>query len=145
MLLIACPSEVLLLRAKYLLIRAAGTLSGSCVPLPPSPPAEKASARQDQAGQSSTGDASDESARGGAMSKGEQPQAPSQSLQKSFAARLTPGRGDFSFRDFGHAPSDKNLSKNGSAHKGGSLCVKAFCEKIFWCGRAISLAALASA
>src|SRR5258706_9438622 len=23
-----------------------------------------------------------------------------------------------------HAPSDKNLSKNGSAHKGGSLCVK---------------------
>jgi hypothetical protein len=26
---------------------------------------------------------------------------------------LTPGRGDFSFRDFGHAPSDKNLSKNG--------------------------------
>jgi len=56
MLLIACPSEVLLLRAKYLLIRAAGTLSGSCVPLPPSPPAEKGTARQDEAGQASTSD-----------------------------------------------------------------------------------------
>jgi hypothetical protein len=34
--------------------------------------------------------ASDESARGGAMSKGEQPQALGQSLQKSFATRWTP-------------------------------------------------------
>ena len=56
------------------------------------------------------------------MSKGEQPQALGQSLQKSFAARLTPGRGDFSFRDFSHAPSPKNLSKNGFCPlEGGSL------------------------
>src|SRR5262249_53176867 len=34
--------------------------------------------------------ASDESARGGAMSKGEQPQALGQSLQKSFATRWAP-------------------------------------------------------
>src|SRR4029453_11232235 len=38
--------------------------------------------------------ASDESARGGAMSKGEQPQALRQSLQKSFATRWPPGRGE---------------------------------------------------
>jgi len=70
------------------------------------------------------------------MSKGEQPRALRESLQKSFAARLTPGRGDFSFRDFGRAPSDKNLSKNGSAHKGGSLCVKdVFAKKFFGAGR----------
>ena len=30
-------------------------------------------------------------------------------------------------------------------YKGGSFSVKVVCEKIFWCGRAISLAALASA
>src|SRR6516162_5274022 len=39
--------------------------------------------------------ASDESARGGAMSKGEQPRALRQSLQKSFATRWPPGRGTF--------------------------------------------------
>ena len=52
------------------------------------------------------------------MSKGEQPSL-RQSLQKLFAARLTPGRGDFSFRDFGHAPSPENLSKNGFCPKKG--------------------------
>src|SRR6516225_6109545 len=41
--------------------------------------------------------ASNEPARGAAMSKGEQPQALGQSLQKSFATRWTPRRGDFSF------------------------------------------------
>ena len=40
--------------------------------------------------------ASDESLRDGAMSKGVQPRALRQSLQKSFATRSTPGRGDFS-------------------------------------------------
>jgi len=28
-------------------------------------------------------------------------------------------RGDFCFEDFAHSPSPKNLSKTGSAHKGG--------------------------
>src|SRR5262249_13838226 len=43
----------------------------------------------------------------------------------------------FSFRDFSHVPSDKNLSKNGSVPlKGGSLCVKdAFTKKFFGAGR----------
>jgi hypothetical protein len=42
-----------------------------------------------------------------------------------------PGRGEFWILKIAHAPSDKNLSKNGSAHKGGSLCVKdIFEEKI---------------
>ena len=68
---------------------------------------------------------------GGAMSKDEQPRALDQALQKSFATRWTPREGDFSFRDFGHAPSDKNLSKNGSADKGGSLCVKDVFAKKF--------------
>src|SRR5262249_54392843 len=66
--------------------------------------------------------ASDESARGGAMSKGERPQALGQSLQESFATRWAPYRGDFCFGDFTHAPSPKNLSKNGFCPpKGGSL------------------------
>jgi hypothetical protein len=37
------------------------------------------------------------------------------------AADATPGRGDFWILKIAHAPSDKNLSKNGFAHKGGSL------------------------
>jgi hypothetical protein len=56
------------------------------------------------------------------MSKGEQARALRQSLQKSFATRWPPGRGDFSFGDFTHAPSPKNLPKNGFCPlKGGSL------------------------
>jgi len=47
------------------------------------------------------------------MSKGERPQALGQSLQKSFATRWAPVGGDFCFGDFTHAPSPKNLSKNG--------------------------------
>jgi len=65
------------------------------------------------------------------MSKGEQPRALRQSLKSHLRRAGPPGRGDFSFRDFSHAPSDKNLSKNGSAHKGGSLCVKDVFEKKF--------------
>src|SRR5262249_60433905 len=38
------------------------------------------------------------------MSKGEQPRALRQSLQKSFATRWPPGRGDFSFGDFSGSP-----------------------------------------
>ena len=76
--------------------------------------------------------ASDESARGGAMSKGEQPRALRQSLQKSFATRWPPGRGDFSFGDFSHAPSPKNLSKNVSApQKGVAFLTKDVFEKNF--------------
>jgi hypothetical protein len=42
-----------------------------------------------------------------------------------------PGRGEFWILKIAHAPSDKKLSKNGSADKGGSLCVKdAFAKKI---------------
>jgi len=56
-----------------------------------------------------------------------------------------PGRGDFWILKIAHAPSDKNLSKNGSAHKGGSLCVKdVFAKKILVPGE-IPLAALAPA
>jgi hypothetical protein len=56
------------------------------------------------------------------MSKGEQPGALRQSLQKPFATRWPPGREDFSFGDFSHAPSPKNLSKNGFCPlEGGSL------------------------
>ena len=42
-----------------------------------------------------------------------------------------PGRGDFWILKIAHAPSPKNLSKNGSAHKGGSLSVKACLRKNF--------------
>ena len=66
------------------------------------------------------------------MSKGEQPRALRQSLQKSFATRWTPGRGDFSIGDFSHAPSPKNLSKNGFCpRKGVALLWKAFLKKKF--------------
>jgi hypothetical protein len=55
------------------------------------------------------------------MSKGEQPQALGQSLQKSFAMR-GPRRGDFCFGDFTHVPSPENLPKNDFCPlKGGSL------------------------
>ena len=66
---------------------------------------------------------------GGAMNRGEPP-APLV-RQRAAAARLTPGRGDFPFRDFNHAPSDKNLSKNGSVPiKGVGLSLKdAFAKK----------------
>ena len=51
--------------------------------------------------------ASDEPARGGAMTSGPQ-------LTNSLLRRAgPPGRGDFCFGDFTHAPSPKNLSKNG--------------------------------
>jgi hypothetical protein len=46
-------------------------------------------------------------------------------------ALAPPGRGDFWILKIAHAPSDKNLSKNGSAHKGGSLCVKDVFAKKF--------------
>jgi hypothetical protein len=56
------------------------------------------------------------------MSKGEQPRALRQSLQKSFATRWPPGRGDFWILKIAYAPSPKNLSKNGFCPlKGGSL------------------------
>jgi hypothetical protein len=42
-----------------------------------------------------------------------------------------PGRGDFWILKIAHGPSDKNLSKNGSAHKGGSLSVKDVIAKKF--------------
>ena len=66
---------------------------------------------------------------GRAMNRGEPP-APLV-RQRAAAARLTPGRGDFPFRDFNHAPSDKNLSKNGSVPiKGVGFSVKdAFAKK----------------
>jgi hypothetical protein len=45
-----------------------------------------------------------------------------------------PGRGDFWILKIAHAPSDKNLSKNGSVPLKGVAFVKdAFEKKIFWC------------
>ena len=55
-----------------------------------------------------------------------------------------PGRGDFWILKIAHALSDKNLSKNGSARKGGSLCVKDVFAKKFLVPAEIPLAALAS-
>jgi hypothetical protein len=65
------------------------------------------------------------------MSKGEQPRALRQSLKSHLRRAGPPGRGDFSFGDFSHAPSPKNLSKNGLPQKGGSLSVKDVFEKKF--------------
>ena len=42
-----------------------------------------------------------------------------------------PGRGDCWILKIAHAPSPKNLSKNGLPHKGGSLSGKAFLQKKF--------------
>ena len=58
-----------------------------------------------------------------------------------------PGRGDFSFGDFSHAPSPKNLSKNGFCpQKGGSLSDgRRFCKKNFQVRERIPLSALAPA
>jgi hypothetical protein len=43
-----------------------------------------------------------------------------------------PGRGDFSFEDFSHAPSPKNLSKNGFCpRKGVAFLKKALLQKNF--------------
>src|SRR6516225_3733819 len=80
---------------------------------------------------------------GRAMNRGEPP-APLV-RQRAAAARLTPGRGDFPFRDFNHAPSDKNLSKNGSVPiKGVGFSVKdAFAKKFFGAGRDSADGALA--
>ena len=65
------------------------------------------------------------------MSKGEQPRALRQSLKSHLRRAGPPGRGDFSFRDFSHAPSPKNLSKNGLPQKGGSLSVEGVFAKKF--------------
>ena len=53
-----------------------------------------------------------------------------------YGALDPPGRGTFHSENLIMPPSDKNLSKNGSAHKGGSLCVKdVFAKKFFCAGR----------
>jgi hypothetical protein len=46
---------------------------------------------------------------------------------------LPPGRGDLYCRDFSHAPSDKNLSKNGFCpQKGAAFPRKTSLQKNFW-------------
>jgi hypothetical protein len=47
------------------------------------------------------------------------------------AADATPGRGDFWILKIAHAPSPKNLSKNGLPRKGGSLSVEDVFAKKF--------------
>jgi hypothetical protein len=65
---------------------------------------------------------------------------------KQRVRRRSPGRGDFWILKIAHAPSDKNLSKNGSAHKGGSLCVKdVFAKKFLVPGEDSAVGAGASA
>jgi hypothetical protein len=55
-----------------------------------------------------------------------------------------PGRGDFSFGDFSHAPSPKNLSKNGfCSRKGVAFLRKAVLQKNFYLRERIPLSALA--
>src|SRR5262249_46792295 len=57
-----------------------------------------------------------------------------------------PGRGEVWILKIAHAPSDKNLSKNGSAHKGGDLCLKdVFAKKILVPGEDSAGGASASA
>ena len=76
--------------------------------------------------------ASDESARGGAMSKGEAAPSSKAAPSKVICDALDPPvGGTFHFENLIHAPSDKYLSKNDSAHKGGSLCVKDVFAKKF--------------
>ena len=87
--------------------------------------------------------ASNEPASGGAMSKGERPQALGQSLQKSFATRWAPVGGTFVL---GHALSPKNLSKNGSApQKGVAFLTETFLKKKFQLRERIPLSAPAPA
>jgi hypothetical protein len=57
-----------------------------------------------------------------------------------------PSRGDFSFRDFSHAPSPKNLSKNGFCPKEGvAFLMEGVFEKNFQVRETIPLSALAPA
>jgi hypothetical protein len=65
------------------------------------------------------------------MSKGEQPQALGQPLQKSFATRWPPGRGDFSFGDFNMPPLPKPCPKMVLPIKGVAFCVKDVFAKKF--------------
>ena len=62
------------------------------------------------------------------MSKGEQPRAPKAVPSKVICA-LAPGRGDFWILKIAYAPSDKNLSKNGSAIKGVAFLTETVFEK----------------
>ena len=57
-----------------------------------------------------------------------------------------PSKGDFWILKIAHAPSDKDLSKNGSAHKGGRLYVKdVFVKKFLGFLFARGIAALSGA
>jgi hypothetical protein len=75
------------------------------------------------------------------------PQALGQSLQKSFATRWAPpGRGDFSFGDFSHAPSPKNLPKNDFCPlKGVAFLTEDVFEKNFQVPERVPLSALVPA
>ena len=76
------------------------------------------------------------------MSKGEQPQALGQSLQKSFATRWTPPvGGTFHFENLIMPPLTKTCPKMVLSHKGGSLCVKDVFAKKFLVPGEIPLAA----
>src|SRR5262249_29479867 len=86
--------------------------------------------------------ASDESARGGAMSKGEQPQALGQSLQKSFATRWAPVGGTFALGMSLMPPLPKTCPKMVSApQKGVAFLTEDVFEKNFQLRERIPLSA----
>ena len=76
------------------------------------------------------------------MSKGEQPRALRQSLKSHLRRAGPPGRGDFWILKIAHAPSPKNLSKNGLPRKGVAFLWKAFLQKNFQVREKIPLSAL---
>src|SRR5262249_28100680 len=90
--------------------------------------------------------ASNELARGGAMSKGERPQALGQSLQKSFATRWAPVEGTFVLGISLMPPLPKTCPKMVSApQKGVAFLTEDVFEKNFQLRERIPLSALAPA
>src|SRR5215831_1605133 len=80
------------------------------------------------------------------MSKGEQPRALRQSLQKSFAARWPPGRGTFLLEISVMPPLPKTCPKMVSApRKGLAFLTEAFLKKDFQVPERIPLSALVPA
>ena len=80
------------------------------------------------------------------MSKGERPRALRQSLKSHLRRAGPPGRGDFSFGDFSHAPLPKTCPKMVSApQKGVAFLTKDVFEKSFQLRERIPLSALAPA
>jgi hypothetical protein len=81
------------------------------------------------------------------MSKGEQPRASMSVPSKACLRSARPPRGDFSFKDFSHAPSPENLPKNGFCPlKGGvAFLTETVFEKNFQVPERVPLSALVPA